>query len=127
MNLLLDTHTLIWFFEGSDELGKNAIQNIENEKNTCFVSIVSIWEIAIKLSIKKMEMKIDFDKLNSLIWENSFELLPIKFEHSKELINLPFHHKDPFDRMIISQAIVEKMPIISKDDNFKNYEIKQIW
>jgi len=69
----------------------------------------------------------DFDKLNSLIWENSFELLPIKFEHSKELINLPFHHKDPFDRMIISQAIVEKMPIISKDDNFKNYEIKQIW
>jgi len=57
MNLLLDTHTLIWFFEGSDELGKNAIQNIENEKNTCFVSIVSIWEIAIKLSIKKTEMK----------------------------------------------------------------------
>lgn len=127
MNLLLDTHTMIQFFEGSDELSKTAIQSIENEENTCFISIISLWEIAIKLSLEKMEMKIPFDKLNSLIWENSFELLPIKFEHSKGLIKLPFYHKDPFDRMIISQAIVEKMPIISKDGNFKHYKIEQIW
>jgi len=94
MNLLLDTHTMIWFFEGSDELSKMAIQSIENEENTCFISIISLWEIAIKLSLEKMEMKIPFDKLNSLIWENSFELLPIKFEHSKGLTKLPFYHKD---------------------------------
>ncbi len=127
MNVLLDTHTMIWFFEGSDELSQTAHDTIIKEGNTCFISIASIWEVAIKLSIQKLEMKIPFDKLSSLIWDNSFELIPIRFEHTKELISMPFHHKDPFDRLIISQAIIEKMPIVSRDSHFKHYNINQIW
>ncbi len=80
-----------------------------------------------KISINKLEMKTSFEKLNQLIWQNSFELIPICFEHTMELLKLPFHHKDPFDRIIISQAIVENLTIISKDNNFTFYEIDCLW
>jgi len=127
MNILLDTHTLIWFLEGSPEMSTNARNIIEDIDNIRFVSSASIWEIAVKVSIGKLELKYPFKKINSLLWENSIDLLPIRFEHTLELTTLPFHHKDPFDRLIISQAIIEKMPIISKDGNFKYYNINQIW
>jgi len=127
MNILLDTHTLIWFLEGSPEMSTNARNIIEDLDNIRFVSSASIWEIAVKVSIEKLELKYPFKKINSLLWENSIDLLPIRFEHTLELTTLPFHHKDPFDRIIIAQAIVEQMPIISKDGNFKYYNINQIW
>lgn len=127
MNYLLDTHTLIWFFEGTAFLSRTALEAIEKEGNTCYVSIASIWEIAIKISLSKLEMNIPFDTLNQLIWQNSFELIPISFQHTKKLLEMPFHHKDPFDRMIISQAIIEKLTIISKDSNFKLYDIECLW
>jgi len=72
MNILLDTHALIWYLEGSGEISENARKAIENVNNTCFVSIASIWEIAIKLSIDKLKMNISFDRLSSLIWEKCF-------------------------------------------------------
>jgi len=127
MNYLLDTHTLIWFLEGVAELSQTSLEAIEKEGSNCFVSIASIWEIAIKISINKLEMKTSFEKLNQLIWQNSFELIPIRFEHTKELLKLPFHHKDPFDRIIISQAIIENLTIISKDNNFTFYDINCLW
>jgi len=127
MNYLLDTHTLIWFLEGAASLSRTALEEIEKEGNTCYVSIASIWEIAIKISINKLEMNISFDKLNQLIWQNSFELIPISFQHTKKLLEMPFHHRDPFDRMIISQAIIENLTIISKDNNFTFYDINCLW
>jgi len=127
MNLLLDTHTLIWFFEGATELSEVAKSAIIDENNTCFVSILSFWEIAIKLNIGKLQMNISFEQLRMLILENGFEILPLKFEHTKEIINLPLHHRDPFDRLIISQATVENMIILSRDENFKLYNVKLIW
>jgi len=127
MNYLLDTHTLIWFLEGAASLSRTALETIEKEENTCYVSIASIWEIAIKISINKLEMNISFEDLNKLIWQNSFELIPISFQHTKKLLDLPYHHKDPFDRMIISQAIIEKLTIISKDNNFILYDIDCLW
>jgi len=99
MKVLIDTHTLIWFVEGSAELRSKARDIIVDIDNPCYASVVSIWEIAIKLSINKLQMKNTFDKLSSLLWENNIELLPIRFEHTQRLINLPFHHKDPFDRL----------------------------
>ena len=127
MKVLLDTHTMIWFFEGSGEISQSARNAIENDDNTCFISIASIWEVAIKLSIQKLQMNIPYDRLSSLIRENSFELIPVRFEHTKELITMPFHHKDPFDRLIIAQSIIEKMPVVSRDNSFKHYHVDQIW
>jgi PIN domain nuclease of toxin-antitoxin system len=127
MNILLDTHALIWYLEGSGEISENARKAIENVNNTCFVSIASIWEIAIKLSIDKLKMNISFDRLSSLIWENGFEILQIRIEHTKELISLPFTHKAPFDRLLISQAKTETMSVVTKDIHFRNYNIPLIW
>ena len=127
MNLLLDTHALLWLLEGNDNLSKIAKKEIQNPENTSFVSSVSLWEIAIKISIGKLNMKSDFTTLPQMIWENGIEMLPIEFRHYAETLTLPFHHKDPFDRIIIAQAIQEKMPVISCDGNFPSYNIDIIW
>jgi PIN domain nuclease of toxin-antitoxin system len=127
VNQLLDTHTLIWFLEGEDELSNVAKSQILNPDNTNFISIITFWEIAIKISIAKLEMKSSFENLNRIVWENNMEVLPIKFEHTLKISSLPFFHKDPFDRLMIAQGLVENMPIITKDENFKLYEVQIIW
>jgi PIN domain nuclease of toxin-antitoxin system len=127
MNLLLDTHALIWFLEGDTQLSSTAKSEISNPDNTCFISQATLWEIAIKLSIGKLEMKNSYQNLPKLIWENGIEILTIEFEHFEYIINLPFHHKDPFDRIIIAQSLVEKMPIVSIDGVFKDYPVTLIW
>jgi PIN domain nuclease of toxin-antitoxin system len=127
MNLLLDTHALLWLLEGEESLSDNARNAIQNPENTCFLSTVSLWEIAIKISIGKLTMKTNFDKLPEMLYENGIELLDINFKHYLELLNIPFYHKDPFDRLILAQAIEEKMQVISCDENFPKYEIELIW
>lgn len=128
MNCLLDTHTFLWFLEGSDNLSKRARMSIENTENIKFISIASIWEIAIKLNLGKLKLDIKLEDLKEEIIKNNFQILPLEFEHIIVLSNLEEVHKDPFDRMIISQAIFEKQTIISKDFNFSLYEgIKVLW
>lgn len=127
MNYLLDTHALIWLFEGDEKLSKNVRQIIENQENVCFVSSATLWEIAIKLSIEKLEMNFSYRDFTRLIWENGIEILDIKAEHCIKLLELPFYHKDPFDRLIIAQSIIEDMVIISRDSQFNNYPAKIIW
>ena len=127
MNLLLDTHTLIWLLEGDEKLSLNALTAIQNPTNTCYVSSASLWEISIKISISKLEMAIPFHELSRLIWENGIEILPTEFEHFLKVSTLPFHHKDPFDRIIIAQSLVEQMTIVGKDENFDSYGISLIW
>lgn len=127
MNLLLDTHTFIWFLEGSDSLSHNSKKAIEDERNLCYVSIASFWEMAVKVSVGKLEIGVTFEKINVLAWNNGIEVLPIEFEHTKIVSQLPFHHKDPFDRMIIAQSLVEDMPIITADGCFKLYTQNTIW
>lgn len=128
MNLLLDTHTLIWYLEGNQELSQTCQNLIEERSNTNFVSIASFWEIAIKLSIGgKLELSKPFEQLNQLVWENNITVLPIRFDHTSIVKSLPFHHKDPFDRIIIAQAIVDDMPILSRDGYFDAYPIRRLW
>jgi PIN domain nuclease of toxin-antitoxin system len=127
MNVLLDTHALIWFLEGDSQLSPTAKSNISNPDNTCFVSQATLWEMAIKRSIGKLEMNTPYQNLPRLIWKNGFEILTIEFEHFEHIINLPFYHKDPFDRIIIAQSIIEKMPLISIDSCFKDYPVHLIW
>jgi len=104
MNLLLDTHALIWLTEADNHLSQSAKSAIENPVNTCFVSVASFWEMAIKTSLGKLEMQIPLTTLKSLIIENGIEILPIEVGHTLLIAQLPFHHKDPFDRLLIAQA-----------------------
>jgi PIN domain nuclease of toxin-antitoxin system len=127
LKLLLDTHTFIWFINGDEHLSEKAKDAILTPSDSKFVSIVSIWEMAIKISLGKLRINFPFKEILHQIEENGFEILPIVFDHTLEVTQLEYHHRDPFDRLLIAQAISEKMAIISKDNNFHNYSPKVIW
>jgi len=127
MKLLLDTHAFIWFINGDNQLPKKVIKLIEDSNNQCFLSIASIWEIAIKVSLGRLVLKSEFNHIQQLIIKNDFEILPIHFDHLISIQKLEFFHRDPFDRLIISQAIAEDFIIISKDKEFSLYPIRVIW
>ena len=127
MRNLLDTHALIWFLNGDEQLSNKARKAIEKTGAVNFVSIASLWEMAIKTSLGKLEMKSHFSKVAELMSENGFQLLPITFADTLLLLSLPFHHKDPFDRIIIAQSISNELTIISKDNYFNEYKIKLVW
>ena len=128
MKLLLDTHALLWFIAGSSNLSAYARTLIEDVSNEKFVSIASIWETAIKVSIGKMILSAPFDVLfPRQLQINGFDLLPIKVEDTSVITTLPFHHQDPFDRLLIAQAIEEKLTLVSVDDIFDDYGITRLW
>ncbi len=128
MKLLLDTHTFLWFIAGSASLSADARSLIEDAEHEKFVSIVSIWETAIKVSIGKMSLSAPFDVLFPHQLEiNGFELLPVKIEHTSVVTSLPFHHRDPFDRLLIAQAIEEEMELVSIDEFFDDYGVTRLW
>ncbi len=127
MNLLLDTHTLIWLLEGDDNLSVTAKEQIENPDNTSFVSVATFWEIAIKISLNKLEMKIPLKNLKQLIWENGIEVLPITIDNALFVSQLPYYHKDPFDRLLVAQALNENMLVVSRDEAIPLYNVQTIW
>jgi len=125
---LIDTHTLLWASENSERLSSLAKKIIDLKPNIILVSIVSFWEIAIKTSLGKLETKIPFNSLKQYLIETNYTLLNIDFDALGYVKTLPFHHRDPFDRMLIAQAITENIPIISADTKFDLYsEIQRIW
>lgn len=124
---LLDTHTFLWFIDGSDNLSPKALENIENENAQNFISIVSLWEIAIKLSLGKLEVNIPFKQIEDVVFKNNFQILPISFTDLLKLSELPFHHRDPFDRLLIAQCINNEMIFLSKDENVFKYNVSVIW
>jgi Uncharacterized protein conserved in bacteria len=127
MQLLLDTHTFLWFIMGNPTLSAPARALIEDVLNEKFLSVVSLWEIAIKLSIGKLSLSEPFDKLiPQQLSLNGFELLNIEIDHAAMVATLPFHHRDPFDRLLIAQALVEKMAIVSTDTAFDAYPITRL-
>ena len=127
MNFILDTHTIIWFSENNPQLSDRAKDIISEADNDCFVSFVSIWEMAIKIKLDKLILEIELkDFIHELI-SRDFKLLEIKVDHLLNTMNLPFHHRDPFDRLLISQSQTEDIPIITKDYHFNNYNIQVIW
>jgi PIN domain nuclease of toxin-antitoxin system len=127
MELLLDAHAFIWFMDGDNSLPEKAIVAIKDIKNRCFISVASLWEIAIKLSLKKIELKSGFNKINDFLANNDIDILPITFDHLQKLVTLPFHHRDPFDRIIISQGLSENFRIVTKDKEFENYTERILW
>ncbi len=119
MRLLLDTHVLIWWLAEDERLSKRVIKQIINPENIVFVSSISACEIAIKKSLGKLKVP---DDLEIQIEQQSFEVLPITIKHGLYLEQLPFHHKDPFDRILIAQAKIESLTIVSYDRKFSLYE-----
>ncbi|WP_373518109.1 type II toxin-antitoxin system VapC family toxin [Pricia sp.] len=127
MKLLLDTHAVIWLITGDERLPKRTKAIIENKDNTSFVSIASLWEMGIKHSLGKLNLKTGLSEIFDLIDESGLNLLSITPSHILTNTTLDFHNKDPFDRLIISQAQCEGFTVDSKDGLFKNYKIKLLW
>jgi PIN domain nuclease of toxin-antitoxin system len=119
--LLLDTHVLIWWFEGSAQLGVVARQEIGEVQNEVFVSAATIWEMAIKKQLGKLEAP---DDLEQKVEQAGFSKLDISLFHGEQAGLLPLHHKDPFDRMLVAQAQAEGLVLVTKDEVFPNYGIK---
>jgi PIN domain nuclease of toxin-antitoxin system len=127
MNILLDTHTFIWFFNGDEQLSLKARKLIEDARNNKFISIASIWEVAIKIGLKKLFFDGKTSEIADLIDENGFRILPISIAHTITYESMELVHRDPFDRILVAQAIVENMIIITKDENIQKYSIKTSW
>ncbi len=128
MKLLLDTHTFLWFIGGNSKLSIIARELIEDRNNESFLSIVSLWEMAIKISIGKLSIDGVFEEFIPEQMElNGIQTLPIIFPHLAQVAKLPFHHRDPFDRLLIVQAKIEKMRLISRDRAFASYDITTYW
>jgi PIN domain nuclease of toxin-antitoxin system len=128
MKYLLDTHTLLWITTDNPKLSKKAKSTYLNSQNEIFVSIASIWELSIKISLKKLDIKLPLKSFVDIhILGNNIKILELELNHIYKLEKLPFHHRDPFDRLIISQSIENKIPILSIDKMFDSYGIKRIW
>ena len=126
--LLLDTHTFLWFIGGDPQLDRYSRQLIEDPQNQRYLSVVSVWEITIKSSLGRLQVPTPPSRLiQDHIWPNAIELLSITSEHLDRLYSLPHHHKDPFDRLMIAQAIEEDMVLITKDHAFAAYDVKRTW
>jgi PIN domain nuclease of toxin-antitoxin system len=123
MAFLLDTHAFLWFVAGDSQLP----QSIKDINQPCFISVASFWEIAIKFQIGKLEIEIDLEELYRFAERNQIEIIPINEQHLLTLLGLEAIHNDPFDRLIISQAISEDLVLITRDKILKNYEVKQQW
>ncbi len=121
--ILIDTQILIWISEKDSKIKKIWFDEIADMNNKIYVSIASFWEIAIKISIGKLRTKATLQQLFDFVKLADIEILPILPQELKLVQNLPFYHKDPFDRLIISQAIHHNYLVISSDNMFKDYEI----
>jgi PIN domain nuclease of toxin-antitoxin system len=128
MRLLIDAHTFLWFVWDDLQLGTNARALIVNPTNQKLISTVTYWEIAIKVSIGKIDLGEPYRAfMHREINRNNFDILPVSVDHAAAVSLLPFHHRDPFDRMLVAQAIVEQIPIVSGDPAFDAYSITRLW
>ena len=121
MNLLLDTHVLLWWLDDPTTLlSEQALTGIRDSDNQIIVSVVSAWEIAIKKALGKLSSP---DNLKEMIADSGFELIPIDYEHVWHVKDLPPHHRDPFDRLLVSQAKVESLTFVTRDSWLKAYNV----
>jgi PIN domain nuclease of toxin-antitoxin system len=127
MKLLLDTHTFLWFINDSSRLSARAKALLESDADL-FLSIASLWEMAIKTAIGKLALPQPYDIfIPQQLAHNEIEILPISISQLSVVSSLPQHHRDPFDRMLIAQATLEHLPIVSADIHFDAYSIARLW
>jgi PIN domain nuclease of toxin-antitoxin system len=129
MRILLDTHTVLWFFDDVSKVSKTAYDAIMNPDNEKFVSTASAWEIAMKLGLRKLKLDGGVAYFVAALEDNGFAMLPIKSEYIKRLEAMPYHphHRDPFDRMLVASATSEGMRLVSADAAFQQYDVEVLW
>jgi PIN domain nuclease of toxin-antitoxin system len=127
MRYLLDTHAIIWCFEHSKELPREIEELIDNPEFNIYICAVSLWEIAIKMNLGKLDLKFTLDELLGVVQNRDFNILQIEANYLKKLSDLPYIHNDPFDRLIIATALAEDLPIITIDENIHKYDVKWVW
>jgi len=127
MKYLIDTHVIIWLAKDAHELPKSIKGLIENVENDIYISAASLWEIAIKINLRKLDLKLPLDKLLHDIRTSGFNVLQIEDNYLSKLLQLPYIHKDPFDRLLISTALAEGLTVVTIDENIQKYDVPWIW
>jgi PIN domain nuclease of toxin-antitoxin system len=128
VTIILDTHTFLWFIAGDAKLSAHARSLIEDPSNRVLLSIVSLWEIVVKVSTGKLPISRSFaDLIRVDVDDNGIEVLPTTLAHLEMLASLPLHHRDPFDRLLIAQSNAEGVPILEMDSAFDQYAVTRLW
>ena len=128
MKLLLDTHTLLWLVENNPQLSQIALDLLVDPGNELLLSPATYWELAIKISIRKYRLADPLaDYIAEAVQLYGLRILPIDVRHAEAIVTLPHHHKDPFDRMLIAQSVVENVALVSSDEAFDAYPITRLW
>ncbi|MFP4651891.1 MAG: type II toxin-antitoxin system VapC family toxin [Phormidium sp.] len=127
MNCLLDTHTLLWYLQNSENLSDRTTEILENVNHNLSLSIASLWEISIKLGLGKLRLQKSFSELEEVLQDLKIGVIPITFADTECYLSLPLHHRDPFDRMLIAQAMNHRLVLISCDSAFDAYSIYRVW
>ena len=128
MKVLLDTHALLWFIFGDLRLSPKVRATIEDGNSTVLIGTATLWEIAIKVSLGKLELQCSYEEfLRRTLYDEDFSHLSITLEALSVLAQMPLHHRDPFDRLLIAQAISQKLPIVTRDPAFAAYPVEIIW
>jgi len=128
VNLLLDTHTFLWFANDDPQLGAEAPRLIEEPGAEVAISVASVWEISIKSALKKLKLPEPVELfVPRQLTVNSIRAWPVEVTHALRVALLPHHHNDPFDRLIIAQALVEDLTVVSRDRAFDSYGVRRVW
>lgn len=127
MDLLLDTHAFLWFVTGDKRLSRKARHQLSDDQARLFISVASVWEMAIKVSLDRLGLPTSLTEYISEKLQSGFHLFPVEWRHAAAVSQIPFHHRDPFDRLLIAQSIQEEIPIVSADVVFRKYPVKVIW
>ena len=124
MKLLLDTHILLWYLDNNPKLPEIWKRSIEDRHSSIAVSVDSLWETTIKVALEKLELLDDLTTIENILRQQGIDFLPIRTSHLLHLLNLPFHHRDPFDRLLIAQAQAEQLTLVSDDGVFAAYSVQ---
>jgi PIN domain nuclease of toxin-antitoxin system len=128
MKVLLDSHALLWAVDNPAQLSAAARATLQDPANELLISAASLWEIAIKVGLKKLLLTLPYrDWMNRAFADLALTMLPINVDYADAQIAMPWHHRDPFDRLVIAQALTDGIEIVSADSTFDSYGVRRIW
>ena|SRR5436309_166808 len=127
MKLLLDTHTFLWFVSGDARLSQRARRGMEHEEAELILSTASVWEMAIKAGLGRLQLPGSVKEYIAEKVAGGFGVLPVEWTHAAAVEKLPLHHRDPFDRLLVAQALAEDLPVVTDDPAFRSYGVKVVW